>query len=45
MLSEAVVDMETGDVAFVVGENVEFAKRLVDFMNRYERVKEDRHGL
>jgi hypothetical protein len=38
-LSEAVVDSETGATAFIVGEDQEFAKALVDFMNRYERIK------
>lgn len=39
-LSEAVVDSETGSTAFIVGEDQEFAKRLVEFMNRFERVKD-----
>jgi hypothetical protein len=39
-LSEAVVDSETGSTAFIVGEDQEFAKRLVEFMNRYERIKD-----
>lgn len=38
-MSEAIVDQETGQAAFVVGEDVEFAKRLVEFMNRMERLK------
>ena len=39
-LSEAIVDIETGDAAFVVGENRDFAIKLVEFMNRYERIKD-----
>jgi len=39
-LSEAIVDSETGSTAFIVGEDQEFAKRLVEFMNRYERIKD-----
>jgi hypothetical protein len=38
-LSEAVVDEETGQVAFVVGEDTEFAERLIGFMNRMERIQ------
>jgi len=38
-LSEAIVDSETGSAAFIVGEDREFAERLVEFMNRYERIK------
>jgi len=39
-LSEAVVDSETGSTAFIVGEDQKFAKRLVEFMNRFERIKD-----
>jgi hypothetical protein len=39
-LSEAVVDSETGSTAFIVGEDQEFAKRLVEFMNRFELIKD-----
>ena len=38
-LSEAIVDSEAGSAAFIVGEDREFAERLVEFMNRYERIK------
>jgi len=41
-LSEAVVDSETGSAAFIVGEDQEFAIALVEFMNRYERIKSEK---
>ena len=40
-LSEASIDDETGEAAFVVGENQEYAVRLIDFMNRMERIKKE----
>ena len=40
-LSEAIIDDETGEAAFVVGENKEYAVQLIDFMNRMERIKKE----
>jgi hypothetical protein len=40
-LSEAVIDSETGSAAFIVGEDREFAERLVEFMNRFQRIKNE----
>jgi hypothetical protein len=39
-LAEAIIDDETGEAAFIVGENnMDFALRLVEFANRMERLK------
>jgi hypothetical protein len=39
-LAEAIIDDETGEAAFIVGENDrDFALRLVEFANRMERLK------
>ena len=39
-LAEAIIDDETGEAAFIVGENGrDFALRLVEFANRMERLK------
>jgi hypothetical protein len=40
-LQEAVIDDETGEAAFVVSENREYATRLIEFMNRMERIKKE----
>jgi hypothetical protein len=38
-ISEAIIDDETGETVFVVGENRALAERLVEFMNRMERLE------
>jgi len=39
-LAEAIIDDETGEAAFIVGEkDMDFALRLVEFANRMERLK------
>jgi hypothetical protein len=39
-LAEAIIDDETGEAAFIVGEkDRDFALRLVEFANRMERLK------
>jgi len=39
-LAEAIIDDETGEAAFIVGENnMDFALRLVEFANHMERLK------
>jgi hypothetical protein len=39
-LAEAIIDDETGEAAFIVGEkDSDFALRLVEFANRMERLK------
>lgn len=37
-LAEAVIDIETGSAAFICGIDRDFAVKLVEFMNRFERI-------